>query len=509
MKRSLLMAPLLPALLALSACGDDPAALLARARTELAVGDDRAARIDLIAALKAKPDDAAMLDLLARVQVRLGDGDGALTTLDRLARAGGGPAPVLARLRAEAELARGNPAAALALLGRQDDPDAWRIRAAAQRAKGEDAAALDSYETGLRAGGGRDLAIDYARFLLSGQDLAGADAQLGHARALAGDTFDVAMLTGDLRARQGRAAEALAAYEAAAARAPRRIEPLLGQAELADAAGKTAEVERLVGLASGIAPDDPRVGRWKIQLAQLKGDWESVRAALGPRESSLEPASADGFAYAEALLRLGQAEQARALFSRAVSVSPQNPYARLMLAEAQLATGDARTAFATVRPLADASDATDRALELAERAARSAALPEAAAIATRRASPEAAANRKLSEQALAAFARADWPAAASAYAALSARDENPEVLRMLALSASQAGQPDAAIQAADRALALRPDNPDMLYTAGLTRLSARRDSARALELLQAALTADPRNLVYRLAVARARSAPQG
>lgn len=506
MKRTLLLAPLLGGLLALSACGDDPATLLARARGEMAAGDDRAARIDLIAALKDRPNDVAMLDLLARVQLRLGDGDGALATLDRLAKAGAS-GPALVRLHAEAELRRGRPAAALALLTKDSDPDAFRIRAAAHRAQGEDAAALDAYAAGMQAGGNKDLAIDYARFLMDGQDLAGADALLARARALGGGAFDVEMLAGDLRTRQGRAGEALAAYRRAAAVAPRRIEPLLGQAGLADAAGQAGEVERLVGLAGGIAPDDPRVGRWKIQLAQMKGDWESVRATLGPRESSLEPASADGFAYGEALLRLGQSEQARALFSRAVSLSPQNPYARLMLAEAQLATGDGRAAFETVRPLAEASDASDRALDLAERAARAAALPEAAAIAARRASPVAAENRRLSQQGLTAFARGDWAGAASAYAALNARGENPEVLRMYALSASEAGQHDAAVAAADRALALRPDNPDMLYTAGVTRLNARRDSARALELLQAALSADPRNLVYRVAVARAGARP--
>jgi Flp pilus assembly protein TadD len=53
------------------------------------------------------------------------------------------------------------------------------------------------------------------------------------------------------------------------------------------------------------------------------------------------------------LLRLGRAEQARAIYAKALLLSPQNPFARLMLAEAQLATGDAATAYATVKPLAD------------------------------------------------------------------------------------------------------------------------------------------------------------
>ena len=508
MKRILLHAALIPALLTLASCGDDPATLIARAKTETAAGDDRAARIDLIAALKARPDDAEALSLLARVQLRLGDGEGALASVDRLERLGKGGGD-LARLRSEAEFRRGNLDRALTLLGNDSSADAWRIRAAVRRAQGDDAAAQAAFEAGMKAGGNKDLAIDYARFLIGAQDLAGAAAMLDRARALARDDFDVLMLEGDLRVRQGRGGEALAAYQHAAAVSPRRIEPLLGQAELADAAGKTGEIERLIGLASGIAPDDARVKRWKIEIAQLKGNWETVRTTLGPGEATLDPASADGFAYGEALLRLGQPEQARALFSRAVSLSPQNPYARIMLAEAQLATGDARGAFETVRLLSAATDASDRVLELAERAARAASLPEAAAITARRTSPQEAENRRLAAQALAAFGKGDWAAAASGYAALSARGENPEVLRMLALATSQAGQHDAAIAAADRALALRPDNPDMSYTAGITRLNARRDTARALELLQAALTADPRNTVFRAAVARARSTPQG
>ena len=507
MKRSILLAALLPGLFALAACGDDPATLLTRARSELSAGDDKAARINLLAALKARPDDAVLLNLLARTQLRLGDGEAALATLDRLARTGA-QGPALARLRAEAELKRGRPDAALVLLGQDPDPDAWRLRAAAQRARGDDAAALDAFAAGLKAGGNRDLAIDYARLLMDGQDLAGAGEMLARARALGGDGFDVQLLAGDLHARQSQPQAAAARYRAAAAMAPRRIEPLLGQAQLADAAGRINEVEQLVGQARAIAPDDPRVARWTIQLAQLKGDWETVRAALGPREDSIEPASADGFAYAEALLRLGQPEQARALFSRALSVSPQNPYARLMLAEAQLATGDARSAFQTVLPLAQASDAPDEALDLAERAARAARLPETAAIAARRASPELAANRRLSATGLAAYAAGDWNAATRAFAALNARGEDAEVLRLYELSASHAGQHDAAVQAADHALALRPGNPDMLYTAGVARLNAKREPPRAVQLLQAALAADPRNLIYRTALARARSSAQ-
>jgi Tfp pilus assembly protein PilF len=97
--------------------------------------------------------------------------------------------------------------------------------------------------------------------------------------------------------------------------------------------------------------------------------------------------------YAEALLRLGHPEQARAMFAQALLLSPQNPYARLMLAEAQLAVGDAASALRTVRPLSDSVLAGPRELELALNAAKSAADPAAASIAARLQSPQLKLNQ--------------------------------------------------------------------------------------------------------------------
>lgn len=507
MTRPRLLLPLAPLAL-LAACGEDPSQTLARATGEMAAHDDRAARIDLISVLRSRPDDHTVLKSLARVQLRLGDGEGAAATLDRLA-AVGAKGPELIRLRAEAEYRRGQLDKALRLLAADTGADAWRIRAAVAVARQDEPAALAAYQAGMKAGANLALTVDHARFLIAAEDYVGAERLLAEANHLAPGDYETLLLAADLRARQGRADEARRAYAKAAKVAPRRVEPLLGQAELADMAGQTGDVERLVKAAAALSADDPRVGQWQIQIAQMKGDWQAVRTALAPREATLDPVSAEGLAYAEALLRLGAPEQARALFRRAQSLSPQNPYARLMLAEAELATGDARTAFATIRPLAEGPRAGDRELDLAERAARQANLPEAALIARMRASPQAAAARRLAAQAQAAYAREDWPAAAAAYDSLSGMGRDPDVLRLLALSSSRAGQHDAAISAADRALALSPDNPDMQFAAGLVRLNARRDLARALDLLKSATAADPRNALFRTTLAKAKNARTG
>jgi len=67
------------------------------------------------------------------------------------------------------------------------------------------------------------------------------------------------------------------------------------------------------------------------------------------------------------------------------------------------------------------------------------------------------------------------------------------VLKRMALAASRMGQGAAAIGYADRAVALSPENPDYLYTAGVARLEAGTDIAGARRYLELAASVDPRN----------------
>ncbi|MFC3214556.1 tetratricopeptide repeat protein [Novosphingobium panipatense] len=84
--------------------------------------------------------------------------------------------------------------------------------------------------------------------------------------------------------------------------------------------------------------------------------------------------------YGEALLHLGHAEQARAIFRRAVLHFPHNLYAQLMLGRAQLAAGDAASSWETLAPLARSTLARPDVLEPAVQAARAAGAPEAAGL---------------------------------------------------------------------------------------------------------------------------------
>ena len=98
--------------------------------------------------------------------------------------------------------------------------------------------------------------------------------------------------------------------------------------------------------------------------------------------------------------------------------------------------------------------------------------------------------------------RRDWGAALAAWQTVPGTDADPQVLKLMALTASRLGQGNVAIGYADRALALDSTNPDMLYMAGVVRLDAGHDQDAARSLLHQALERDPTNALFRAAYAR-------
>jgi tetratricopeptide (TPR) repeat protein len=505
MKVALLLSPLV---LMLAGCGSggDVAASLAAARQAQAVEDYAGVRAKALLVLEANAANPEALALLANAQLMLSDGDGAQATLQRWQTAGG-KGPEIKRMLAEAALLRGLPAKTIEFLGADNSADAWRLRAAAQIAQGNTPAALDAFHKGLASGDNYQLARDYARFMITAQDDAGARQALDRVRRLGADRLDTLLLEGTFAQSQGRSAEARDAFARAAQRYTTRVEPLIALAQAADAENKLDDAVGWIDKAEKIAPNDGRVVSLVVQLASEKGDWERVRRIMASREGSLDPRSADGLSYAEALLNLKHPEQARTIFAQALLLSPQNPYSRLMLAEAQLATGDAVTALRTIRPLADSVLAGRRELDLALRAAQAAQDPSASAIAARLNAPQLAQIQQLSGAGQGAMIRRDWAAALDAYRRIPGYDNDPEVLRRLAQCASESGLHNEAIGYADRALTFTPRNPDALHMAGLTRLNAGRDHDQAVRFITQASELDSANVLFRADLARAMRAP--
>lgn len=510
MRRSLrLVLPLGMALL-LAACAEGPAERIERADRSLAAGDYTAARRDLAAILRERPDDRSILTRLARAQLGMSDGVGALATIERMGPAASHDAVVL-RLRAEAELLRGRVDSALALLAADSSAEAWRIRAVARLDQGDPLAALDAFNRGARAGSAPRLLADHAWFLLSAHDLDGAEALIRQLRRIAPENAGTELLAGMLAERRGQTDRALAAYALAARHAPGELRPLLAQIELLirQKAGKglrPEQTEAVIRKAEALAPDDARVQMARLELDAAHGRWEEVRNALQGKESGLDPNSRAGLLYAEALLRIGQSHYARAQLGRALLMEQNNRTIRLLMSEAQLAAGDAQAALATLRPLLADPLPRPEELALAVRVAQRASPQELAGLKRRADDPEYRRLVALGEDGDAAMAAADWAGAVAAFAPLHARMPGSHSAAILAYALARAGRNAEAAAMAARALDEDADNPLALRAGGIALVQSGQPS-EAVALLMQALRREPQNLEAALWLYKAKAAP--
>lgn len=477
---------------ALSACGERGPAPFDAAQTAIGAQDYEAARSSVLEVLENEPENLDALQLLARAEIALGNADAADRAMSRFAAAGG-DGKVLNRLKAGALLVQGYPKDAIARIVNDFDTDAWRLRGEAHLAMGEKNAAAQAFEQGMSVGDNLPLAVAYARFALGNGNLALAEKILSRMQMFAKDSYNTLVLSGDLASARGETERAIGAYRRAIAAYPNRIEPMLALAEAYGSEGKIDEAAELVEKAGKVKPSDSRVENLRIRLMAQRGDWEKIRLTLQGQEAGLDPASPQGLAYGEALLRLGQAEQARVLFSRATLLDPGNPYCRAMLGEAMLATGDASGAWRTLEPLSASPLAPAEVLAIAEKAARASGDPKADALKARLDPRRMKQTVELIEKGQAALDRQDWSEARAVYTRLLAGGEDAEVLGRLAWASAGLGRPREAIAYADRALAQDADNPAYMHAAALVRLELGVDLAGARSLLEAAAGADPRN----------------
>lgn len=489
-----LLAPL--ALLApvalLAGCGASPAEQLAAAQQQFAAEDFVAARITLNELLRADSANHTALITLAATQLELGDADGARATLER-ARAAGVPAARLRLLAAAAALAAGRPQDALGGLGAEATAESWRIRAEAYLALGQPEQALAAFRRGLSRGDDPRLLESHARFLMAADDLAGAEALLGRLQSVAPLRYRTLMLSGALAEARGRLAVAEQAYGAAAKRYPTRIEPLVARSLALDSVGRLADAAIVIEQAKAIAPDSPDVVMAALRIMADRGEWQKVRDVLQRAEDALDPQGADAMLYAEALLQLGIVEQARARLNRTVLLQPGNVRARHLLAQAQLIGGDAEAAVATLTPLLDNLNTEPADLELLVRAARQIGHPSADAWAAHAAAPDFRRRAPLLSAGQLALQVHDWPGAATAFGALAAQGPSLGsqgqiyVLSRLAYARARGGQPAAALDTAQVALALAPADIYALKAAGLARLALGKDLAMARQQVRQVL----------------------
>ncbi len=481
--------------LALAGCGESPADQLATAKQELAERDFASARIVLISGLRDDPDNRDMLTLLADTQLRLGDAEGAQSTVEHLAKSGGDASGVI-RFRAEIALLKGFPDEAIKLLATDRNSESFRIKGLALRAKEQPGDAIDMFESGMEVAPSARLGQSYGALLTAANDTPGAHRLAAQLWQVAPGSYEALMLKGDVALLESRADAAIAAFGQAAKAFPVRTEPLLAQVDALERAGRAKEATPLLNQAAQLAPDSRDVAAMQLRIESSLGQWDKVAEYLQSVETTLAPASAEGMLYAEALLRIGRPEQSRAMLARVIQQEPGNSYAQRLMAEAQLATNDSDGAFASLQDLITGRFTPRPLLELAITAGRAAGEPGVEAIEQRLVDPDYLAFERNILAGDAAAKRGDWAGAAASYRQLLGFEVSAEILGNLSYACSMSGDHDAAIGFADQALMLAAGQPSMLHAAAFARIAGNRDLAKAKSLLEQALALEPRNLEF-------------
>jgi len=489
----------------LAGCGDSPEQRLARARDSFSTHEYRKARLDLASVLKEDPANAAVLELLARVNLASQDAVGAETMLDRLKAAGRTPADY-PLLMAEIDVMRGRHDEAIKRLEGNQSAEAYRIRALALLGKGDTAGAEQAFAAGARAGGPRGRLLgDYAHFVLATGDKERAQALATQAMAEKPAQLGALLANAEIAQVRGQAMEALKFYDTALIDYPESRAALIGKIAILGEIGRINEIRTLVDDALKENPKDLDYIYLQARLAAVDNNWPKVREILQPHEGELVGTSPGRLLYAEALLQIGQPEQARVMLTEILRSQPGHRQARFLLGRSQLASGDAKAALDTLQPIATRPDATPQELALIAKASQQAGDPSATALAGRAAFPTAELLAGEFAKGDAAMRARNWMAAIKAYERIMGETDgrNVLVLNNLALAYNQVGNKDKALDFAERALKLAPDNASVMDTMGWLLHQAGKDRDRAVALLREAARRAPgnRNIAEHLAMA--------
>ena len=489
--------------LAIAACGISPEERFDRAEQAMADHRFSEARLDLGTLLQSDAADPQVLEMMARTQLQLGDGAGARSMLERLQATGATPDD-FTLLLAEAMLLQGEFESALAAGTALGTAEGFRIAALSHVALGGADTALESFQRGMEAEGDRSrLYADFARFAHMAGETGRAVELARMAREADPQGLDPLLASALIAQDNGRYDQALEYYEQAQAAWPESRVALLGRIGVLGDSGRLDEARPLIEEAASQQPDDADVIYLQARLAAEDDEWSNVRTILQPIEDNDDPRQQ--LLYARALVELDLVEQALPRLTTLVRRNPAVAEPRRVLARAQLAAGNAGGAFDTIRPLALSPESSPSDLALYAEAARASGRTNQIDRALAAAPPEERVATLLAE-ADSHMRNERWRAAIDSYNELRSwtGDSNAMVLNNLAYATSRTGAEGEALDLALRALALAPEQPNVMDTAGWLLVQTGQDRGRGIELLERAAELAPGNeaIAQHLAAAR-------
>ncbi|GGB51325.1 tetratricopeptide repeat protein [Blastomonas aquatica] len=331
---------------------------MARADAFRAIGDDRAARIELMNAIKAAPRLPAARIAQARVFLALLDAAGAEGELARALELGASRVVVRAPM-AEALLLQGKAVAALKWLG--EGPVSASDAGYAARTLGRTHLALGNLD-GARTAFDRAaqytpddsmLWTDIARFRIAAGDQAGGVDAAAHAVKLDSANVRALQLRGELVRSQFGLAASLPWFERALSIDPNDVSVLGEYAATLGDMGRMRDMLAAARQIVALQPDSPRGYFLQAVLAARSGNYGLARNLIQKTGGVLERVPAAMQVEGVVEFQLGNYRQAIDRFEKLAAAQPHNRRAAELLARALYAEGEHEILLARFRPIAD------------------------------------------------------------------------------------------------------------------------------------------------------------
>jgi tetratricopeptide (TPR) repeat protein len=174
-------------------------------------------------------------------------------------------------------------------------------------------------------------------------------------------------LQGIALAGEGHSDEALAAFQRALKISPNSVPALAGAAQIEYETGG-AEAVPLLNRLLRLRPDDPTAHAMLAVLAYRQANCDGATAHF-QKAGELIHSQLDALhAYAACLMKLNKMDLAEQVFQRAVSLRPNDPRERQLLASVQISIRKPKDALATLAPLLESSSPDVSTLQLASSA---------------------------------------------------------------------------------------------------------------------------------------------
>lgn len=464
-------------------------------------------RIHLANAIEEDPDNPALRRLLGETALALGDGQIAETAFRKAIQLDSALTSDVNPYLAHAHLLQGEPEEALALIGEREaeGPYALRLMAQARLQGGELSKAWETIERAIAAApNDADILALAGQYQLSTGNIDEAKQYARRAIASPKPSVEAYLLMGRIHSIKGELVNALDQYDAGIEHFRDHVRLYIAQAAVFADQQNAEKMETAIANVERISPGHQGATYISARYALNQGDIEKANEFA----QLLEGASRNN---PPLLLLLGEIQTKKGNIQQGIShlraflrLTPNHPTASLLLAKALEENGDKQEAFEVISGAVHRASSSINLVTYAAQLAKQTDDPALPLLERRSTAPPLIQIKDQLARVQEATSSGEWQAAANIYDKLIKGDfsNHPMLLNNAAMTHLRLGNGTTALELAERAYELAPDDPSVMDSMGWITLNVAKDRSKSLQLLKRAFQLDPGNMQIRLHLAQ-------